>query len=102
MSAFQRFMPTYGSGQALAAAAASAAVAINAQNKQVRVVNMGAAIAFVRTYSSLTVPAPAATAADLPVAPNTTVTFSKDETHDRLAHISATGTTLQVITGEGF
>lgn len=102
MSALQRFMPTYGSGQALAPAAASAAVPINAQNKQVRVVNTGAAIAFVRTYSSLTVPEPAATAADLPIPAGASVTFSKDETHDRLAHISATGTTLQVITGEGF
>lgn len=102
MSARQPFMPAYGSGQTLAPAAASAAVAINAQNKQVRVVNTGAAIAFVRTYSSLTVPAPAATAADMPVAAGATITISKDETHDRLAHISATGTTLQVITGEGF
>lgn len=104
MTIRQPFMPAYGQGQAASATATSATININAANKQVRIVNTGTNIAFVRTFSSKTVtsPAQAATAADMPIPPNMAVTITKDESHDQLAHISATGTTLQIITGEGF
>lgn len=102
MSARQPFSPAYGTGQAIAPAAASATVNINASNNQVRIVNTGAAIAFVRTFSNAAQPGTAATAADMPIPPNMAVTITKDLSHDRLAHISATGTTLQVMTGEGW
>lgn len=102
MTARQPFSPAYGSGQSVAPAATSASVQINASNNQVRIVNTGAAIAFVRTFSQASQPATVATAADMPIPPNMAVTITKDLSHDRLAHISAAGTTLQVITGEGW
>ncbi|QRF55311.1 hypothetical protein [Variovorax paradoxus] len=102
MTARQPFSPAYGTGQAVAPGAASAAVPINASNNQVRIVNTGAAIAFVRTFSQAAQAGAVATAADMPIPPNMAVTITKDISHDRLAFISAAGTTLQVITGEGW
>lgn len=99
------FCPDYGSNQVVAPAAASANSAINTSSFQVRVVNSGAAIGYFRTYSSVaavTTPALAsATTADCPVLPNTSIIVSKDQQHDRIAYISATGTTFQVQTGGG-
>lgn len=106
MSALQPFNPKYGSGQAVAPAAASAVVPIEATNGQVRVTNTGAAIGFFRTFSSKTVAGTpsdgVATAADMSVPPGMSVTVTKSLLHDQLAHISATGTTFQIITGDGW
>lgn len=102
MTARQPFSPAYGSGQSLAPGAVSAATPINASNNQVRIVNTGAAIAFVRTFSAVEEPGTEATDADMPIPGGANVTFTKSLSHDRLAYISATGTTLQVITGEGW
>jgi predicted dinucleotide-utilizing enzyme len=94
------FCPAYGTNQAVTATDPAASAEISAQNKQVRVVNTGAAVAYVRTYpSSMTV---AATATDVPVPPSMAVTITKDEAHDRISYFCATSTTLQIMTGEGF
>lgn len=95
------FRPHYGTNQVLAPAAASAVANLDKTDECVQVVNTGAAIGYFRTYSSLTVPAPAATVADCPVNAGATVYVRKGQEHDRMAFISATGTTFQVMTGEG-
>lgn len=99
------FCPSYGSNQVVTPAAASAQITIRAEDTQVRVSNSGAAIGYFRTYSSVAAAAvPAlgvATVADCAVLSGATVLVTKDQSHDRLAHISATGTTFQVITGCG-
>lgn len=96
-----RFSPHYGSNQVVTPGAASAAITIAAGSKQVRIVNTGANIAYVRTYRDAD-GAQTASAADFPIAAGARETITKDDTHDRLAHISASGTTLNVMTGEGW
>lgn len=101
MTIRQPFFPQYGSNQVLTAGAASLTTSINQKCKQVRVVNSGAAKAYFRTYNSIN-GATAATVADCVALPNVPVIVTKDEGHDSLSYISATGTTLEVMTGEGF
>jgi hypothetical protein len=101
MTIKQPFYPQTGSNQVLTAGAASLTTSINAKCKQVRITNSGAAKGYVRTYNSVNGAQPA-TVADLVVLPNAVVTITKDEGHDQLSYISATGTTLEVMTGEGF
>lgn len=98
---FRVFNPAYGTNQVLSAGAASAFVTINANDDQVRIVNTGTGAAYVRTYSSLTSPAPTASVADLCVAAGQSTTVTKGQVHDRLAYISAATTTLNVMTGNG-
>lgn len=105
MSSTDPFSPHFGSGQTLTAGAASANVGIGSSSRQVRVMNTGSNIAYVRTYNSLAAgdvaSAGVATAADFAVPPNVVSIITKGENHDRLAHISALGTTLNVMVGNG-
>lgn len=98
MSALQPFNPRYTSGQTVAPAALSAAITIGKGEKQVRLTNTGAAECYVR----LGVAGVVATAADYLVRAGTEAVITKDQDHDTLAHISATGTTLNVMVGEGW
>ncbi len=98
----QPFFPAYGTCQQKAAAAASANATINKDNRQVRVVNTGTNIAYVQTYSSVDQAVTTASVIDLPVPGGMAVTFSKDIKHDTIAYISALGTTLEIMTGDGF
>jgi hypothetical protein len=98
MSVLQPFNPKYGSGQNVAPAAASAPITIGKGEKQVRLVNTGAAECYVR----LGVAGVVATAADYLVRPGAEKVITKEQDHDTLAHISATGTTLNVMVGEGW
>ncbi|MES2346313.1 MAG: hypothetical protein V4641_01960 [Pseudomonadota bacterium] len=101
MTIKQPFYPQYGSNQVVAPAAASATISINPDAKQVRVVNTGAAIGYFRTFA-LAGGAQSATTADCPVPAGTSIVVTTGPLHDRLSYISATGTTFQVMTGEGF
>ncbi len=96
----QPFFPHYGSNQVLAAGAASTSSAISHQAKQVRVTNTGANKAYFRTYDS-TGGAQAASVADYCIAAGAVATVSK-QGHNAIAVISAGGTTLEVISGEGY
>lgn len=98
MAAKQTFNPSYGKGQVLTPAVASAAVAIGAGEKTLCLTNSGANICYVRTGVAGVV----ASAADYLVPPGSQVTITKDQDHTHLATISAAGTTLHVIPGEGF
>lgn len=103
MSALQPFSPHYGSNQVVTPAAASATITIEGNDKQVRVVNSGAAKGYFRTFSITDTPGgSAATVADCCVAAGMSTTITKPSGHDRLSHISATGTTFEVMTGEGW
>lgn len=97
----QPFFPHYGSNQILAAGAASSSTSISHQAKQLRVVNTGANIAYFRTYdSSNGAPVQPATTADYPVPAGSGAIVSK-QGHNAISVISAAGTTLQVMAGEG-
>ena len=95
------FAPSYGSSLALSPGVASAASNIRAGTRQIRIVNTGSAIAYIRTFDSQNTPAPAATSADFAIPAGMASVISKDPMHDRIAHISPAGTTLQVMVGEG-
>ena len=95
----QPFFPHYGSNQILAAGVASGSSSISHQAKQLRVVNTGANIGYFRTYNSADGPQ-AATTADYPVPAGMGAIVSK-QGHNAIAIISAAGTTLQVMAGEG-
>jgi hypothetical protein len=99
MSVIQAIAPVFGSNQIVTANSSSQSTPINASAPQVRVVNTGANKAYVRTYSS-SGPAQSATTADFVVLPNMASTFTKSN-HDTLAYISASGTTLEIISGDG-
>lgn len=90
------FKPHYGTNQVVTPAAGAAAITIAKGDKSVRLANSGAGICYVRIQ-----PDGDATTADLPVRSGETVVVEKDQDFTRLSHISAAGTTLNVMTGEG-
>lgn len=97
------FNPHYGSNtQLVLVAATPQARNLEAQDGVVRVVNAsGGALMYFRTYSSLDVVAPVASAIDYPVLPGMAVLVSKDQAHDRISLFSTAGTTCDVMTGNG-
>lgn len=98
MSALQPFSPSYTTGQVVTPAAAAASITINKASKQVCLTNLGANVCYVRVSDV----AVSATTADYPVPPNgSQVVITKADGQTILSHISAAGTTLHVMTGEG-
>jgi hypothetical protein len=91
------FQPRRGANLTATPGAASASVALDSQAKSVRLVNNGANVCFVRIGAG----AQTATTADMPVRAGSEIIVSKGDGDDTLAHISATGTTLYIQTGEG-
>lgn len=101
MTIQSHFRPAYGSTQAISPGASSANVAIGLNNATIRVKNTGATnTMFFRTGNSVNGTV-VATSADMPVGPGEAVYVFKDPTHDRLAHISASGTTAFITAGDG-
>lgn len=98
MTVVVTFAPAYTQGQTVSPAAASASVAIGRGAKTICLTNTGSAICYVRTGVS----GVAATTADYAVPVGYQVTISKPQDHTHLAYISAAGTTLHAIPGEGF
>lgn len=96
----QPFQPKYGSNQTLTPSAASATVVIDADKncKQVRIVNRGASVCYVRIGESTL---GAASVADCAIAPNMATTLTKFMQHTHMSYISAGGTTLDVMVGDG-
>lgn len=92
------FNPSYTSGQIVAPAAAAASVSINAEAKSVCLSNLGGFVCYVRVSNA----AVSATTADYPVMPGVQVVISKGDGENVLSHISAAGTSLHIMTGEGF
>lgn len=102
MSALQPFNPRWGSNQLLTAAAASASATLSGNTKQIRATNTGATNpVYIRTGNSANGTV-TATTADLRISPGVVVVFTKPQSDDSLAYISASGTTLEIIEGEGW
>lgn len=98
MAILAPFQPRFGAGIVVSPAAASANSQIGQGNKQLILTNIGAYICYVTIgYSGLI-----ASTAGYPVLPGAQVTVSKDEDMTHIAYISATGTTLHIIPGEGW
>ena len=98
MSVLAPINPAYTQGQIVAAAAVAASVSVNKAAKQIAVTNLGGNIAYVRTGTGTI----AATTADMPILPGTQVTLTKGDNQETFSYISAAGTTLHVIPGEGW
>lgn len=101
MTAKQPFNPQYGSNQVLTVAAASASATLSTGSKQARVLNSGANKGYFRIYNSKG-GAQNATIADCPVVSGMATTVTKSQDDDSIAYLSASGTTFEVMTGEGF
>lgn len=102
MNSIQPFAPSYGSTQTLTAGAASLSTPLNPRASNVRIVNAGANVAFVRIGDG----AQTATTADFPVMPGQAATITKPigstgTNPQEMGYISALGSTLYVTTGQG-
>ncbi len=97
MKSVSPFKPHYGTNQVVSPAVASASITLDKNDTSVRIINSGAAIGYFRLGLS----PQTATAADCPVNIGQTIVVEKSMLSDTLAHISATGTTFQIMTGEG-
>lgn len=92
------FNPSYGTGQVVSSTSPAAdAAALSAQDQQVCVTNLGSNVAYVRVTGDTA----AATTADCPVPPGAQIVLTKGAV-TRLSHISAAGTSLHIITGNGW
>ncbi len=100
MTAFQAFAPRYGSNQVVTPGAASATINIDPECKNVRVINTGANKGYFRIFKTED-GALSASVADMCVAAGMATTVTKASGQDKLAHISAAGTTFEVVVGEG-
>lgn len=90
------FQPFFGSNQSVTASGTSAAITLDSRTNVIRVVNTGSTnVAHVRVGAT----PQTATAADLVILPNSEFIFRRAESDVSLAYISASGTTLQVMTG---
>lgn len=98
MSITAPIRPAYTKGQTVTPASVAASVDIDAAAKQVCLTNLGLNVCYVRVSPDGT----AATTADMPVLPGSQITISKGAEDAKLSHISAAGTTLHIITGEGW
>src|ERR1041385_8980313 len=97
MSAKQPFSPHYGTNQLLTPAAGALVANIDPNDKNVRLANP----AYIRIYSSAGT-AEVATTADYLVPGGLVTTITKAMGQDRMSYVSALGTTLQCMTGEGW
>lgn len=106
MTAIMPFQPVQGATQILTATATSQVVSVPQDSRQLRIMNAGAGLASIRTFSSRAIAADptngVATTADFPVVASQVTTITKGSDHDRMAYISAAGTTIYVTPGDGW
>lgn len=92
------FNPAYGSGQVVAPAAGALAVTnLNKGDQNVVVTNLGANVCYVRVSD-----AGDASTADYAVPAGAQVCLTKAPEQQRLSYISASGTSLHIMTGNGW
>lgn len=102
MSAMQPFNPVWGSNQLLTANGGSQVAPLSKSTKQVHLENTGTTNpVYVRCYLNANGTS-AATTADFRLSPGTVEVITKFQDFDRLSYISASGTTLEIIEGEGW
>lgn len=98
MAILAPFQPRFGAGIVVTPAAASASSEIGQGNKQLILTNIGSNICYVTIgYTGLV-----ASTSGYPVLPGAQVTVSKDQDMTHIAYISASGTSLHIIPGEGW
>ena len=97
MSNYLPFNPFYGNGVTVTPNATSASANLPMECEQVVITNLGANVAYVDFATN----GQPATTADYPVLANSQVTISIPRGVTTFRHISASGTTLHVICGEG-
>lgn len=101
--AIQPFAPAYGTNQPVSSTSPAASISIVPGNKQLRVVNTGTAKGYVKAFNSKNSPAStAASAADFCVPGGMASTITINQDFDTVSHFSSTGTTLEIMEGEGF
>jgi hypothetical protein len=98
MTALAPINPAYAQGQTVAAGAVSAQATVNTESKQLCITNLGSNVAYIRVGSGVF----AATTADMPILAGSQVSITKGDGDNKIAYISADGTSLHVIPGEGF
>jgi hypothetical protein len=91
--------PGYSTGQVLSPAAAAATATLTTGSKQLILTNLGANVCYVRVGQTTVTNA---STADYPIPAGAQVVITKAMGDDKLSHISAVGTTLHVMNGEGF
>lgn len=99
MSALQPFNPRWGSNQSLTANSSSQRVSTSSYTKQLHIENTGTTNPVYVRVGDISV---VATTADLRISPGTVEVITKFQDNAYLAYISASGTTLEVIEGEGW
>jgi hypothetical protein len=92
------FFPQYGTGALVTPGAASASSTVQKGTKNVILTNGGLNVCYVKLGQS----GISASTADFPVLAGTQVALSKDQDFDTIAYISAAGTTLHIMNGEGW
>lgn len=98
MAVLDTFAPWYGSGIVVSPGVASASSTIGRGSKSLTLTNLGANLCYVRVGTgSIT-----ASAADYPLLSGAQVSISKAQDDTTVAYISASGTTLHILPGEGF
>lgn len=98
MAIEQPFSPAYGSGITVSPAVASAASAVGLGNKNLVLSNTGSNICYIHVGYTGAV----ASATDMPILAGTQVTITKPQEATHVAYISAAGTTLNIMPGEGW
>lgn len=98
MAALQPFAPQYDNGQTVTASGTSGSVNITANALNVCITNTGLNIAYVKIGTGTVT----ATANNFPIPAGAQRILTKSSIHDVIAYISASGTTLNIITGEGW
>ena len=101
MSSPTPFKPHFGTNQVVSPAAGALSITINETDKTVRVANTGTNKGYFRFGTAEQITAQAATVADCVVPGGAVVYAEKAEGDDTLSYISASGTTFEVMTGEG-
>lgn len=101
MSAMQPFNPRWGSNQIVSPAAGSASITVGGQTKQIHIENTGTNPMSIRTGNSANGTV-TATTADFRISPGTVEVITKPQDDDKVAYISASGTTAEIIEGEGW
>jgi hypothetical protein len=97
MAYIDPFAPNFGSNIVATPSSSSASVTIAAGDSSVRLVNTGENVCYVRIGED----AATATTADLPIRAGSEIIIKKAIGYSKLAHISASGTTLNIQTGNG-
>lgn len=91
------FNPAYGRGVVVSPAATTASSELGRGSKSLVVTNLGAAVCYVRSGDSTVT----ASTADYPVLSGQQVSLGKFQDDTHVAYISADGTSLHIIAGEG-